>query len=455
MPTMDLFVKKISEIIASQRLIRDGATVVVAYSGGADSTALLVALKRLGYRCVGAHCNFQLRGAESDRDEAHCRRFARELEVEFETMRFQTIEYARSHKISIEMACRELRYGWFDDVCDNYSAKTLAVGHHREDNVETFMLNMLRGTGVDGLTGMSFSRPLTAYSTIDVVRPMLDITRFEIEKFLGREQVSFVVDSTNLESDFCRNKIRNELLPLLRKLFPNADKGVRTTMSNLCHYREVAEQLIEEKVTQCFDSTTGRLNLSRVDDTALAKEVIYRVANRYGFTRGQVEDMAGSHQSGRRFFSDRAEAAVNKGDLLFSDVKPENAEDDFLLRSFDLRLPDYLHIGCDVEKGNVSTVEFVRDGSTAFFDADALREAMPLRFRHWRKGDRMEPFGMRGTRLISDIFSDLKLTPRERGEVWLLADSEERILWVAGIRASRHYSVTTATKKVVRLFLKQ
>ena len=450
---MDLFVEKIGAKIVSERLIKPSDNVVVAFSGGADSTALLVVLTQLGYRCVAAHCNFHLRGVEADRDEAHCRKIAERLGIVIEVAHFRAEDYSHEHKISIEMACRELRYRWFAEVCDKYGAKTLAVGHHRNDDEETFLLNLIRGTGIAGLTGMAYSRRLHNGSDIAVVRPLLDVERCEIEAFLQRENLPFVVDSTNLENDYMRNKVRNELLPMMRKLFPNADKGISTTIDNLSAYSKVAEALINEKVDESFDETTGRLSLSKIADEELKKEIIYRVANGFGFSRHQVEDMAGEHQSGARFCSDKAEAVVNQGDLVFSKFTETEDEEKYVVEDLTVGIPDQLHITAEMIRGNSVTIDFQRDGAVAYFDADVMSANGPFVFRHWREGDRLEPFGMNGSRLLSDIFTDLKLTPNQRRKVWIMVDGNNRILWVVGIRASRHYKVTSATENIIRLTL--
>ncbi|MDE5745321.1 MAG: tRNA lysidine(34) synthetase TilS, partial [Paramuribaculum sp.] len=200
-------------------------SIIVGLSGGADSVALLAALSAAGCKCIAAHCNFMLRGEESERDMAHAEKIARSLGTDYISTRFDVPEYMKSHKCSLETACRDLRYRWFEELRHTYDAVWIAVGHHREDNNETFFLNLLRGTGLRGLKGM---RPING----TVIRPLLNFTREEIERYLENKGIPYITDSSNLVADVARNKIRNNIMPEIRKHFPNSGKTITSTISN-------------------------------------------------------------------------------------------------------------------------------------------------------------------------------------------------------------------------------
>ena len=205
---------KIEKYISEKGLFGKTDKLVVALSGGADSVALLRILLSLGYDCVAAHCNFHLRAAESDRDEDFVRKLCAGLSVHLEVVHFQTSDYARENSLSIEMAARELRYGWFDEIRKRYGASCIAVAHHRDDSVETFLLNLSRGTGINGLKGIM---PKNGF----IVRPLLEAGRDDILEYLKRIEQDYVTDSTNLEDIYTRNKIRLDIIPLFKQINPS------------------------------------------------------------------------------------------------------------------------------------------------------------------------------------------------------------------------------------------
>lgn len=210
---LSLFLKKIESYVAKHSLLEHNAKILVALSGGPDSVALLIALKRLGCNCVAAHCNFHLRGEDSNRDERFVIELTNRLEIPLVKVDFDVLAYEKKYKVSTEMACRELRYEWFEKQRVENGCSAIATGHHKDDKLETFFLNALRGSGIAGLASI---KPKNGY----IIRPMLDVTRTEIEEFLESVNQDWVTDRTNLESDYKRNKVRNLLLPYIQELFP-------------------------------------------------------------------------------------------------------------------------------------------------------------------------------------------------------------------------------------------
>ena len=230
---------KVEEYIRRYKLLDISQLYLVALSGGSDSVALLLLLREAGYQVHAAHCNFHLRGAESDRDEHFCVDLCKQLGVELHRAHFDTSEYAALHKVSIEMAARELRYRWFDQLCDDIGAAGVCVAHHRDDLVETVLLNIVRGTGLRGLTGI---QPRNGR----VLRPLLCVSRAEIETYLAERGQAYVTDSTNLEADVLRNKVRLQVLPLLRELNPAVSENIYRMAENVKEAQTVLDAIVKK-----------------------------------------------------------------------------------------------------------------------------------------------------------------------------------------------------------------
>lgn len=233
-----MFIRKVSQFIEEKHLLGSGDKVLVALSGGADSVALLRVLLRLGYVCEAAHCNFHLRGEESVRDERFVRALAESLGVPLHVIHFDTNAYAASHNVSVEMAARELRYDWFAKLRQECGAKVVAVAHHRDDSVETFLLNLVRGTGINGLQGI---RPVNG----EVVRPLLCVSRAEILDYLSSLGQDYVTDSTNLQDEFVRNKLRLNVIPMLETINPSVSDTIAETARRLADVAQVYQEAIQ------------------------------------------------------------------------------------------------------------------------------------------------------------------------------------------------------------------
>lgn len=434
--------RNIKDCIIRNGLLDDDATVIVAVSGGADSVALLNVLVSLGYHCIVAHCDFHLRGEESERDRRYVESLASRYGVECRVVHFDVPAYEKEHGVSTEMACRELRYGWFEQLRNECGASAIAVAHHRDDNIETFFLNLLRGTGIAGLSGMS---PRNGY----IIRPMLDCTRAEIEKYLNDCGIDYVIDSTNRLNDFKRNKLRNIILPVLREQFPGADNAIAATISMLRDNESVYRDAIVDKDKEYRKG--NRIDLR----TLLQGEnnpviVLFEILRPFGFNATHARDIvASADMSGRRFYSDGYVALLNRGELVVSlrDCQCEDTDEHVIDISSPVDAP--LRLGVAVVKYDEKNVTSV-DSGTLLLDASVLDGSPRFTVRRWRKGDRIAPFGMKGSKKVSDIFSDAKLSLDEKAKVWVLTRNDE-ILWVVGYRASRHFPVTSSTQNVLEI----
>lgn len=389
-------------------------------------------LHRGGYRFEIAHCNFHLRGDESNRDEQFVRRLAERYGVPCHVAHFDTDAYASEKKISIEMAARELRYERFEQVRLERGLDLIAVAHHRDDAIETFFINLLRGAGLSGLCGMKEENG-------KVVRPLLHISREEIDKFVADENLEYVDDCTNATDLYLRNRIRHQLIPLMRELNPSFDTTMEQNLHNLSDANEVfirtLENIKNEVITKRPDGI-DEIAVSDVEQFNPKSTILFELLRPYGFNSDTVtEILAGLNgESGRQYISQSHRLVKDRKTL---QIIPLNNTD---------RRPD-IDISEPFKRETLITLKTGKD--TILCDAEKLKR--PLSLRKWRDGDRFYPFGMKGSRLVSDYFSDLKLSIIEKQQQWLLCDADGDIVWVVGHRADGHFAITDKTEDVVRI----
>ncbi len=440
--THTAFIDHLSKNIASHGLLPDGKPVIVAVSGGADSVALLVGLHQLGYDCIAAHCNYHLRGEESNRDMRAVQGLCAALGVDLYVRDFDVAAQRRLTGESLEMACRTLRYQWFGDLLDRQRAQAIAVAHHREDNVETFFINLARGSGITGLGGMRWRNGY-------VIRPLLDFSRKDIEEFLKDENIGFVTDSTNLENDYVRNRWRNLVLPAIEELMPGSVQGIISSIAYLDENREFYQEQMGLKRDAYMHG--GEIDLSSL----LAQEkqprlVLFEILRPWGYNFSQIDNIITSaSKSGLQFITDNCVAELNRGLLRILRDKVTTKADSGVKVSLKRDILSPVHIL--ISEHSVAQFKPVRDSKIAFFDIRMLEDNAEFELRHWQRGDRIAPFGMHGaTKLVSDIFASAKLTAQEKRQAWLLTRRDE-ILWIIGLRSSQSFSIGPETRRYLRL----
>ncbi len=418
---------RISQFIDKERLFSLKDKILVALSGGADSVALLRILLSAGYTCEAAHCNFHLRGEESNRDENFVRELCKKWGVPLHIMHFETEKHASDRHISIEMAARELRYQWFSKLKKKQDAKVIAVAHHQDDSVETFLLNLIRGTGINGLTGI---RPKNG----DVARPLLCTSRDELITYLQRIGQDFVTDSTNLQDEFTRNKIRLNLLPIMQEINPSAKESIAETANHLQEAAYVYKKSIEDGKRRVFYPEQGIQITSLLNEPSPAA-LLFEILHPLGFNSSQTKDIFASltRQSGKQFISKEWRVIKDREWLLVQrSVKTEKKTPPFEL----------------IRKEQEYTSQFIipRKKDTACFDADKLNGKITI--RKWQTGDTFVPFGMKGRKLISDYMTDRKFSIAQKENQWVLC-CDEQIAWLIGERIDDRFRVDEETKKVV------
>lgn len=421
--------------IEKYQLLEESCPVLVGLSGGADSIALLTLLVKLGYSCIVAHCNFHLRGEESMRDERFAEEYAKTLQVPFLKTDFDTEQYAAANHLSIEMAARELRYNWFEEKRSETGAQAIAVAHHRDDSVETVLMNLVRGTGIRGMSGI---RPKNGY----VVRPLLCVTRKEITAWLDARNISYVTDSTNLSDAYTRNFIRLRVLPLLEEINPSVRTAIARTVDHLSAAEAVYMHVVEQAKAEVLDEG-NRISIPALMHYPSPDAILYELLKVYNFSRTVSEDIyaALEGEPGKQFFSPTHRLVKDRDYLLLSSIetKPEQT---YVLSGNEEKWVGPVELSFN--KVVISENFHIRkDKNIAYFDYDKL--AFPLTLRTWKDGDWFIPFGMKGRKKLSDYFSDRKFSRFEKERVWLLCSGND-IIWIVGERPDNRYSIGSATK---------
>lgn len=413
--------KKIAQYIDNERLFPINARIIVALSGGADSVALLRILHTLGYDCEAAHCNFHLRGTESDRDEMFVRKLCKTMKTPLHTIDFATEQYAIEKKISIEMAARELRYQWFAEIKEKTKADVIAVAHHQDDSVETVLLNLIRGTGINGLLGI---RPKNG----DIVRPLLCISRKEITDYLQNAGQEYMTDSTNLQDEYTRNKIRLNLLPLMQEINPLVKEHIIDTSNYLNDVNRIYNKGIEEGKQRVIEKGNIRIVplLKEPSPEALLFEILYPLGFNAAQTKNILTMLEG--QTGKQFISKDGWRVVKNRELLLIDKKEKQENPPF----------------CLIKEEKEYTKDFIipREKHIACFDTDKLIGEINL--RKWQTGDIFIPFGMKGKKKVSDYLTDRKFSIIQKENQWVLCCGD-KIIWIVGERTDNRFRIDEKT----------
>ena len=434
-----------TEYNESQHLLPPGQEVLLAVSGGRDSATLAHLCHAAGIPFAVAHCNFNLRPGECDRDEAFVADLAGRYGAPLHVERYDTLAYARQHGQGVEEAARELRYAFFARLCHRHGYPCVATAHHRDDSIETFFLNLFRGTGLHGLHGIRPAAELpTADGTLRVVRPLLCFARADIDAYVEREGLAYVDDHTNSQLGARRNRIRLQLMPLLRELYPGVDATMEHNMRRLAEAEAVYSRYVDALRRQLLQPYASALPTPHPPltgirtDSLLALEprrtLLYELLRGYGVGAATVDDLLAALPTagGQLFHTATHSLTLHRGWLL---AAPLGAAPQPTIGTAEVPRPE----------------RWDRSGRTLYVDAD--RVVPPLTLRPWRAGDRFHPFGMRQSRLVSDFLTDLHLSRLEKAWVWLLEDGAGRIVWVVGLRADDRFRVSGLTERILRIDL--
>ena len=474
--------------ITTHHLINKGDRILVALSGGVDSMVLAELLRREGYNIAFAHCNFHLRGKESDGDEQFVREYAKRVGVKLFVRQFDTLEYVETQKVSVEMAARELRYAWFNDLINanehlncrearpclstewtSLRFDKLALAHHADDQIETFFINLLRGSGIKGLKAM---QPCNGM----YIRPLLWASREEIKAFAIENGIKWREDSTNNDTVYLRNKIRHELMPVFDSIKPEAREKILESVNHLASENQLYRELLNERISQIetvdgvlhsipkrhFDwsSTAGRVerrNLLQSDTIPVAEDssiplrytrndgdgrlLLFEWIRHFGFSYSQCELIFTSlnGESGKEFYSSEFQLVIEKETIDIFPIDP-------IWIRHALSIKETIQ---PVRTRHALSLLIKDNSNIAQLDYDKIK--LHLKTRFWQQGDRFRPLGMRGTKLVSDFFNDLGFTTFQKKTTPILVDSDDQIVWIVGHRIDDRFKITDKTRTIYEI----
>ncbi len=415
-----------------------GKKLLIACSGGLDSVVLARAMHLLTFEIGLAHCNFSLRAAESDEDEAFVIDLAERLSVPVYTETFDTKAYATASKLSTQMAARELRYRWFGELLKDFQYDYILTAHHADDDLETFFINLTRGTGLRGLTGIPAQND-------SIVRPLLPFTRKEIIDFAKQQKWYWREDSSNLKTEYQRNKLRLEVLPKYKDLAPQVLQNFKKTREHLQSSRDLIEDYMALIYNLAISEIEGgyKIDIIKLEELPHTEALLYELLAPFGFTSWEdISDLI-TAQSGKQIFSVSHRLLKDRDVFLLTEIPSEERNIDFFISENEKKInyPQSLQFKSTKKIGNTTP-------STIYVDKDKI--SYPLQLRKWRKGDIFQPIGMQGKKKLSKFFKDEKLSLVAKENIWLLC-SEDRIIWVVGMRMDDRFKATDKTEHILEI----
>ncbi|MBO6881466.1 tRNA lysidine(34) synthetase TilS [Winogradskyella sp.] len=418
--------------------------VIIAISGGIDSVVLAHLCKSMNLNFALAHCNFNLRDEESDADEVFVLDLAEDLDVEVFVQNFDTEAYAKDFKRSIQMAARELRYNWFAELAEQLKFDYILTAHHADDNLETFLINFTRGTGLNGLTGIPMKNE-------NIVRPLLPFSRQEIEAYAKENQIKWREDSSNSSQKYLRNKLRHEVVPILKDINPQLLDSFQNTLNHLNDTADIVAESVDavaNKAIVSLDEDDVFFKVSEFKNLKNPKAYLFELLNEFGFTEWNDVVNLLDAQSGKQVFSNTHRLVKHRDYLILSEKKSKATKSVTLseaeVKNSKVKIP--LGILCFDEADAVKE----NSNTTIYVDKDKLN--FPLGLRIWREGDVFHPLGMKGKKKVSKYLKDEKLSLIEKEKTWILTSNND-IVWIVGKRADERFKVTDKTEQILKVEL--
>jgi len=437
------FEKKIENFIAEHQLLDKQKPVLLAVSGGLDSVALLHFLVESGYKCAIAHCNFHLRGESSNLDAEFVKKLAEKYEISLYINEFDTLKVAEQNGESIEMTARNLRYSWFDELLQNNDFQAVVAGHHQNDNAETILLNLIRGAGIRGLAGI---RPKKR----NIVRPLLCVTRSEIEIYAQEKGLKWCEDLTNSDTKFKRNQIRHKILPEIEQQNPAFVQNMSKFADNIFDAITLYNSAVENFTKQILSESNGifEIDIKTLLSSPAPKTILFEILQKFDFQADTTDEVFKNinSQSGKKYFSKNYTIIKDREKLLISDNKILESQQ-FIIEKDTKFIEKPIKISFEVI--DVKDIKSLKVGKNiVLFDYEKIK--FPLTLRTWQAGDCFQPFGLKGKQKVSDFFVNQHFSLLDKQNAWLLI-SDEKIMWLVNHRADGRFKITEKTEKVFRI----
>lgn len=436
--------KKAIEQILVEQGVSKNSRFLLAASGGVDSMVLLDVFHSMNLNFEVAHCNFGLRGTDSELDALLVEQICQKKEVHFFSKRIEIASYKKENQVSTQMAARDLRYKWFDELLKEYQFDFLVTAHHLDDSIETFFLNLTRGTGIEGLVGI---KTVSNF----VLRPLNSVSKSEIKDYAHKHQIEYREDVSNFSDAYKRNKIRNNVIPVFTDINPSFSLTMASNFDNLKEVVGFYKDAMNDIIHSLIKEKEGRVE---IDLSVLKKQkhkgiVLFEVMKSYGFERSQVnqllEVLVREQSVGKEFYSPSHRLLVDRSFVFIEEIT-ERKKEIFVLSNQN----NFVTFGLELTFNQIpiSEIDLLADSRYAFLDADKIQ--FPLSLRIWKEGDKFRPFGMRGKKKVSDFLIDKKLSRFEKENTWVLL-SDNQIIWIVGHRIDDSFKLTDSSKTVLKI----
>lgn len=435
--------KSFQSYIEQQKLFSQKEKILLTVSGGMDSVVMCELFHLTGIKFGIAHCNFQLRGKESDGDDAFVKALAKKYKVEFHSIKFDTSSFAKKNKLSTQIAARQLRYTWFEEIKNEFKYKYIATAHHQDDSIETFFINIIRGTSISGLHGILPKQG-------NIIRPLLFTNKNEIIAFVKKHKLNYREDSSNASDKYVRNKIRHQVIPLLKELNPNLENTITNNIQHLRDVESIYKRDIENKRSQVVTGNTISIELLKKLNPI--STYLFEFLKPYHFNAATIEEInsALTAESGKQFFSDTHRLIKDRNFLIVEEKSQKSNPDSYRGKSQKVK-KNQKEIIIDGSKltfnKSEKTFNFKLSTLNSVVQLDYDKLEFPLEIRKWQIGDVFYPLGMKGKKKLSDFFIDKKLPIQKKENIWLLT-SNKKIVWVIGQRIDDRFKITDSTKNI-------
>ena len=413
--------------------------LLIAISGGVDSVVLTHVLHQLHFDISLAHCNFNLRGIESDKDEIFVKELGNKLNLKTFTKNFDTEKYALENSLSTQVAARNLRYNWFDEIINEHKFNFVLTAHHADDNLETFLINLTRGTGLEGFTGIPEINN-------HIVRPFLIFSRDEIESFATQNNIVWREDKSNASNKYVRNKIRHQIVPILKEINPTLLDSFQKTTENLQESQQIIDDAIsnfKKKVVEKSENGILKIDISKVQETNNPKAYIYQLLKEFGFTAWNDIANLLTAQSGKEVVSKTHRLLKDRDFLILSKKEKKNAKAAFFIDETIEEITNPIHL-------KITTVSKIDDENKSTICIDKNSLTFPLTLRKWQHGDFFYPKGMQGKKKVSKYFKDEKFSTIDKENTWLLC-SENNVIWIIGHRQDQRFSASENASSILKI----